>query len=325
MIRSGTDQPGIFRIAERILPDLSLKSCLQFPEKIIRNLLRNRNLVDIDTYLPAVQHLEEGDFPCGVLQVRIFPDHAPVSCLSAQFQGNRGQVFCRHLHHMGSDLRRSCIEDLVKPLLQAQVRNVMTAIHHSDIVFRESFGNQPFQYFGAGYGLGTDLDNRGVSSRKACRQNAQGKQNRKIERADNQRNAIGHLINPGDQARKARQSAEMHFRPCPSFQPADYFVYLHDCGADIAEKRLRAVSPQILVERVLQYFAIVLNSIPQFFQRFDSPGDRQCLSGKKEFPLVFNCLMNALFHPFHPLLTSRSCQVQCVNNAPSGIRSAVPP
>ena len=67
VISPAADQPGIFRIGKGILPDLGYKSHFQFPEKVLRHLLRHRHLIDIDADLAAVLHFKEGDFSGSVL------------------------------------------------------------------------------------------------------------------------------------------------------------------------------------------------------------------------------------------------------------------
>ena len=65
--------------------DLTDKRIDEFSVKIICNLFRNRNLVDVDADLAGVAKLEKCDLSGGIANICIFPHDAPVAGLAAKF------------------------------------------------------------------------------------------------------------------------------------------------------------------------------------------------------------------------------------------------
>ena len=123
---------------------------------------------------------------------------------------------------------RAGIEYLVEALCQTLVGHIVSPVDQGDILGRKQVGDETFQHGGAGGRFGTRLYHSRVAAGDACSQHAQRQQHREVERADNQCNAIGHLIYLGHYAGKAHQPTIVAFGSCPTTQPTDGLVDFGD-------------------------------------------------------------------------------------------------
>ena len=189
---------------------------------------------DIDAYLACIAQLEKGYLAGSVADVGVLADNAPVPGLPAKLQRHGRQILSSLGQHVLSNFRRAGVENLVPPLLQAQVRNVVPAVDQGHEFRREDLGNELLKGSSAGGGLGAGLDDHSVSAAYAGGNHSQREQDREVERAYHKRDAVRHLVDLGDDARKAHQPAEMLLRAGPPPQASKHLVDFHHNRADVA-------------------------------------------------------------------------------------------
>ena len=107
--------------------------------------------------------------------------------------------------------RRAGVENLVEALCQTDIRHVMTTIDERYVLRREHLREEPFEYRCASGRLGTGLDDHRVTAAHRRCYHADSEQNRKIERTNDQRDTIRHLIDLGYETREAHQPTEVPF------------------------------------------------------------------------------------------------------------------
>ena len=282
------DEFRVFRIGDRMLADLRRKCLLEFLQERLRDLLGHGYLVDVDADLSGVAELEEGDLAGCVFEVGILAHHAPIAGLAAQLQRHGGEVLGGFGHHVLAHGGRAGVEDLVEALREAHVRHVVAAVDEGDVLGRENFREEALEHFGAGRRLAAGFDHHSVAAAHRRRHHADGQQYREVERADHQRHAVGHLIDFGDGAGEAHQSAEMAFRPCPAAQPAQHLVDFHDDGTHVAEVSLHAAASEVGDQRVLELGGVLDDRRFQFLKLLLPPFDRQRRARAEELALRLN-------------------------------------
>jgi len=164
----------------------------------------------------------------------------------------------------------------------------MPAVDQCNIFLREGLGNEFFQHRGACCGLRACLDDRRIAPSNACREHAERQEHRKIERGNDQRNAVGHFINSGHRTGKAHQTAEMPLRSCPFSESSDRFIDLNNDRTDVAQVCLYRASAQILMKCRLKLLFVRNDSIFQFFQLLYAPFDIERFPGTEVRPLFFD-------------------------------------
>ena len=242
----------IFLVLQRICSDLFFKGVFQLREERFCNFFSDCNLIDVDADLTAVAQLQECNFTCGILQVRVGTDDAPVPGFSAKLKCNRRQMGCRFRQHMGSYFWRAGVEDFVKSRVKQEVGDLMPSFSNAYIFRRKDCAEHFFEHGCAGRCFGTGLNHSRVSSCKAGSENTQREKNRKIVRADQQCCAIGHFIDLREETRETGQATEMGFRPGPSPQIPDSFIDLNKSRTDIAEIGFRITPSEICYQRSFQ-------------------------------------------------------------------------
>ncbi len=205
----------------------------------------------------------------------------------------------RLLQHVLGHRRGAGVKDLVEPLLQTHVRHVVAPVDEGHILLREGVRDELFEGPGAGGGLGAGLEHRRIAARDAGGQDAQRQQDGEVEGADDQRHPIGHLIDPGGQAGKAHEAAEVTLRPGPAGKAVQYLVDLHDHGPEIAEVRLRGALIEVLVEGRLQLRLVVDDRLLELFELFLPPAHIQGGVGAEKGPLLLHDLVDGLLCVTH--------------------------
>ena len=287
----------IFGIVHRIRTDLPDERLLQRLEKLRRDLLSDRDLIDIDADLSAVAELEKCDFACSITDVGILADDAPVSGFAAEFQCDRRQILCRLLHHMHSDARRAGVEDFVKPLRKTEIGDIMPAVNQRDIFLRIQLREHLLHDCRTARRFGACLDDSGVSASERRGQDTECQQHRKIKRADNQRDAVGHLVDLCHGAGKTLQTAEMNLRLCPFPDAVQCFIDLRNRHADIEQIGFGCASAEVCLQRGAQAVAVGNDLLFEPCELPDAESDRQCLACLKESALFFDSFMDVLSIP----------------------------
>lgn len=282
------DEFGIVWIFQRMLANLAGKLRLQRVDERLGNLLCHGNLIDVDADLSGIAEFEKGDFARRVLNVGILANHAPVASFAAQFQCHGREVLGGLRQHVFAYRRRAGVEDLVEALRQAHIGHVVTAVHERDELRREDLGDELLECGGAGCRLGAGLHHHGIAAADAGRHHAQREQYRKVERADDQRDAVGHLIDFGNQAGEAHKAAEVPLGTRPALESANHLVDFHNGRADVAEVGLHGAAPEVLVQGVFKFLFVRSDRVAQFLQLADAPIHVKGCARAEEVPLLGN-------------------------------------
>ena len=144
-----------------------------------------------------------------------------------------------------------------------------------------------------------------VAAGDTGRQDTERQQYRKIERADDERHAVGHFVDLRANARKALDSAEMCFRLCPFSESLHGFRDLGQHDADIAEIRFCGTAAEIITECGGKQRLVCNDCI---FEAFELPQPEfygQCLSGSEEPALCLDNLVNGILRPHKISLRSK--------------------
>ena len=175
----------------------------------------------------------------------------------------------------------------------------MAAVYNGNIFRRKGLSDDAAENSGGIAGFGTGLDDCCIAPGNACCQRPKREQKGKVERTDNQCLTIRKLIDAGDQAGKADQTAEMHLRPCPAAQTMEDFIDFQNNGAHITEIAFRRVSAQILFERFGQFLFMSDHGLAEFSEHFHAERDGKGFSGLKECFLTDEKIMDFCFCPAH--------------------------
>ena len=144
---------------------------------------------------------------------------------------------------------------------------------------------EALEHFGAGRRLAAGLDDDGVAAAHRRRHHADGQPYREVERADHQRHAVGHLIDFGDGAREAHQSAEVALGPRPATQSSQHFIDFHNDGTHITEVGLHPTPPEVCSQSILELGGVRDDLRFQFLKLLYPPFDRQRRTRAEEFSL----------------------------------------
>ena len=191
--------------------------------------------------------------------------------------------------------RRAGVEDLVEALRQAQVGHVVSAVDEGDVFRREHLGEELLERRRRGRRLAAGLDDYGVAARHRGRHHADSEEDGEVEGADDQRDAVRHLIDLGDCAGEAQESAEMALRTRPAAQAGEHFVDLDDDGADVAEVSFHPAAAEVFGQGVLELLLVGEDGGLQPLELLDAPADGQRLSAAEEPPLGCDDLTDLAF------------------------------
>ena len=150
----------VLGMGEGITPDLTGKLSFQKLKKGFGDFTGNGHLVDVDADLPCIEELEKSDLTCRIPQIGIPAHDTPVAGLPTELKGDRRQISGSFLENMTGNGRRPGIKNLVKPLLKAEVGNVMAAVYNGNIFRRKGLSDDAAENSGGIAGFGTGLDDQ---------------------------------------------------------------------------------------------------------------------------------------------------------------------
>ena len=67
----------------RDITDLFYYGTLKLFHEFIRDFFSDRDLIDVDANLTAVADLKESNLSCGIIQISVLSDYAPVACFAS--------------------------------------------------------------------------------------------------------------------------------------------------------------------------------------------------------------------------------------------------
>ena len=240
-------------------------------------------------------------------QVRVLPHDAPVPGLAAEFQPDRRQILRGLRHDVLRDARGARVENLVEALRKQKVRGIVAAPDDRDVFRREGIRDERRDRLRRSRRLCADLQHCGIPARDRCGQNAEGKQDRKVEGADDEAGPVRHLVDLRQKARKAGETAEMRLRPCPFPQAFRRLRDLCKQRSDVGQIRLLRRAGKVFSECKSKRRLMRDDRLAKLLQHFQPERDVKRLSSGKVFLLRRDQAAERflrIFHKARPPLSS---------------------
>ncbi len=233
----------------------------------------NQDIIGGNTGLSRIQAFAPDDSPSCQADVGICLDDD--RAFPPQFQGNRGDMLCRTLHHQSTHLGTAGEENVIVAMLQEFTVHLRSPLEGGHMVAVKELGEQFLDHQGGVAAVSGRLENDAVACRNGADQRCDGELERVVPRAHDQHDAqrLGDGIGFGGKGEEAG------FDPMsagPGIQMLQMLVDLRIDDTQLGGESFKVGFPQILIECIEYLLLIGTNPVFQTLELFFPPWNAEC-------------------------------------------------